>query len=65
MLVPDDFFDKVVENDKQFLDYLTTIIAGKGSKGLEVLTTLQVIFDYLHSFILKGYNHCIDERISA
>ena len=54
MLVPDDFFDKVVENDKQFLDYLTTIIAGKGSKGLEVLTTLQVVFDYFHLLLRKG-----------
>ena len=42
VLVPDDFFDKAVESDKQFLDYLATIVKSGGVKGLETLTTLKV-----------------------
>lgn len=42
MLVPDDFFDKDVETDKQFLDFANAIIDKEGGEGLEHVTSWKV-----------------------
>lgn len=41
MLVPDDFFDKEVEMDKQFSDYAGAILS-KDKSRLEQITALTV-----------------------
>ena len=41
--MPDEFFDRQVEEDKQFLDYASAIIAAQSAEGLESLTSFKVL----------------------
>lgn len=43
VLVPDDFFDRVVEDDKQYLDYASAVVAANSPEGLEQLTSFKVL----------------------
>lgn len=42
VLVPDDFFDKEVEMNKQFAEFAAAVLIKESSQGLEQLTYMKV-----------------------
>jgi hypothetical protein len=51
VLVPDDFFDKEVEMNKQFAEFTAAVLIKEGSQGLEHLTYMKVTIWFLHDCI--------------